>query len=652
MSSLKRPQPAKTRFIDGWALTETISPRRRVRVADVDAYGQIINEYTSTAPISGEQPATPWAIYLAGTDKQYRLICFDLDASKGNPTYDAGKLTMWLRDLAIPYLVTQSGPSGGRHVWIGLSAPVAAPTIHAIARLAKQELRSLDLSPLGSPTHGCVRPPGAPHRDGGESFIIEGDVGVLTFPTVDGTDVDALMQYLIELTGGFREPRQPVRAKNVDLDSQGHPYLSFGTRKLSQTSRNVVINGRPGTDASAVLASALTRCAHAGMRLSDVLAIAPTSPAFTHAYTARAGAASRRPRQDRQTQALMERQWAKAVEWVATSPKAFTGDDPTFDDRAAHVTNLVEQLQTRADASPGRWSRSGAGPMQSAGTGRYTDRLALDGVCLLALRAVSATVEVSDRTLALLVGVGRETARTALLRLQEDGWILRAAVSDGPHASKWQLRELSTDGAVWNRSQVSPPPALPAPAFRNLWITALTRKITATTHDVFAAPGGLGRTAGRLFAQLESSHLQSLGDLSSRVGIPPQLTKRYLQRLEHCGLAFSAGLYWQSSPTDARTAVADSLGVNGYLDERKHRYAIERQAWAWWQAELQRRHEPRRRRRQWHAGQPRAFTLVGQALEYPIHPRKKDGRSDFAAARLAIANGILTGADITESVAA
>lgn len=639
--------PAVHPRIGGWELTQAISPRPRVRVADVDAYGRTTNEYTRTASIAGEQPGSTWAVHLADNAGRFTLLGFDLDAAKGRPSYDAAKLTIWLRDLGIPYLVAASGPTGGRHVWVGLTTPVPAATVAAIARLAKQELPSLDLSPLTNPTTGCVRPPGAPHRDGGESTVLEGTIGTLTHPTVGAEAVDELLRYLVELTGGFREPRPPVRAENISIDREGHPYLSRGTRALSPGSQKLIADGRPTGDASALLASALARCAHAGMTLAEVLELAPSSPAFRHAYSARTGTHTRTARHSARARAIIERQWTRTVEWVATSPKAFTGDDPTFDERAAALVELVQSTQSRADAAPGRWARSGAGPAQSAGTGRYSDRLVLDGLCLLALRAVSATVEASDRTLALLAGVGRETARTALLRLQDEGWIAQATPADGPRAAHWQLQSFSTGNQDWDRSQVPPPPGIPAAALRNSWISLLERKIEATRHDVFAAPRSLGRTAGRIYAQLADNELRDALLIAARAGLPAQSTRRALHRLAAAGLTIGAHGLWQRPEPDLREMVARAHGVDGYLEQRARRYDIERQAWAWWQAELEHRHANRAgRRRRRRADQPLMFGRITTVVQYPIHPKRKDGRADFAAAHQAIAAGLLTTEDL------
>ncbi|WP_440901474.1 hypothetical protein, partial [Actinosynnema sp.] len=123
---------------------------------------------------------------------------FDLDASQGNAPYDAGRLSLWLDELNIDHLVCESGPSGGRHVWIGLADPVDADTVRTVAVLAKQLLPSLDSSPLTNPVTGAVRPPGAPHRRGGASTPL-GPLSSLTRTSVPIEAMTTLSDFLVDL---------------------------------------------------------------------------------------------------------------------------------------------------------------------------------------------------------------------------------------------------------------------------------------------------------------------------------------------------------------------------------------------------------------------------------------------------------------------
>lgn len=79
---------------------------------------------------------------------------------------------------------------------------------------------------------------------------------------------------------------------------------------------------------------------------------------------------------------------------------------------------------------------------------------------------------------------------------------------------------------------------------------------------------------------------------------------------------------------------AERAGVAGRLDARATRYRVEREAWAWWKAEEAWMHAPRRpdAKRRPSRGQ---LSLVPDdgTHAYGPHPRRPDGRLDYAAAR-------------------
>ena len=176
------PEPP---VLDGWELTGRISPRRLVRAAAVDAAGRPVNAYPLVHPISGLRPRVPWAVHLTDRAGHFRLLCADLDA-KPSPTaaaLDADRLSGLLTELAVPHLVCESGPTGGRHVWVALAEPIPADLVGVLARLLKGWLPTLDTAPLLNPATGCVRPPGAPHRLGGASRPLAGTLAALTYLT-------------------------------------------------------------------------------------------------------------------------------------------------------------------------------------------------------------------------------------------------------------------------------------------------------------------------------------------------------------------------------------------------------------------------------------------------------------------------------------
>lgn len=629
---------------DAWSLTGAISPRRRVRVAAVDAYGMTLNLYTGHAAIAAPAPEQPWAVYLADQHGRFHLIAFDFDA-KGDPTAaacDVETVVGLLSSARLPHVVCASGPGGGRHVWLALSEGVTAETVARLGRLAKTLCPTLDLASLSNPATGCVRPPGAPHRDGGTSMVLAGSLETLTQPTVT---VDRLSAFIADLAH-LVDHREPVGGielhQPVPVDAHGHLYLPGPKRVLPAASAAAVDEDAASGDASAVLWRVLIGAAAARWHHEDVAALAGTAPGLEHVRTRRdrSRRTPRPPTGPDSAAAVLRRQWHKAVRYIATTARA-TGDDPTFDVRAGAIAAHVHAVQTRADATAGRWSTRG-GP---------TDRRVLDALCLLAVQALTADVEADIRRLALLAGIGRETARTALRRLAEDGWIRQTRPAEGPHAAHWTIDPHSTihSAPTTSRSQADPRPERPGAAERPLLLTELTARLHVVAHDAFTPAGGLGHHAGNLYAR--TSHVPlSLAQLASATGATSVRTSTTLEQLAAFRLITYTPDGWIRGDSDRRDAVAYHLGVHGRLRRRATRYRIERELWAWWRAEEAWMRASRRlaARRRPGPGQLALLPAEGTNI-YGAHPRRRDGRADYAAARRYLADGIIPVTRATES---
>ncbi|WP_414173005.1 hypothetical protein [Clavibacter tessellarius] len=469
--------------VDAWALTAAITPRTTVRVAAVDASGAAVNLYPHHRRTAGPVPAAPWAMYLAGTDHLFRILGFDLDAKTVDgaaaAARDADTLAALLEDAGLQPLVCASGPTGGRHVWVGLAEGIDAALVATLARLVRHVCPTLDLSPLSNPATGCLRPPGAPHRAGGRSTVLRGDTSTLTAPTGTAAQVRGLTERVAQLVDvddltPSVDPHRPV-----PVDDHSRLYLPGPRRELPASAEAALQEDAAAGDASAVLRRILVGAAAARWRHADVAERVETAPGLEHVRTAvvRGQRVRRRPVE---AAAVLRRQWDRAVQFVAATPRQI-GADPTFDARAATIAADVDALQQRADTSAGRWAHGG-GP---------ADRRVLDALCVLALQAVRASVEADTRRLALLAGIGRETARTALHRLAADGWIRRERGADGPHGAHWTItpapalhKEMTT-----GRSQADPRPAGAGAALRSLLLDTLTHRISAAAHDLFT-PGG------------------------------------------------------------------------------------------------------------------------------------------------------------------
>lgn len=616
-----------------------MSPRTTVRVAAIDAYGQVINEYTGRRRVDAPEPDRPWAVYLADTDQKFRLLCFDLDAKTDDAAAaaarDAAVLAGLLSEVGLQPVVCASGPSGGRHVWTALAEGADAQTVAVLARLAQHLCPTLDRSPLSNPITGCVRPPGAPHRSAGHSTVLDGDLSALTEPTGTLAQVRALTERVARLVDDA-EPAHTIDAhRPLPLDAHARLFLPGPRRELAAVSAAALREDAASGDASAVLWRVLIGAAAARWRHADVAALVESAPGLEHVRTYR-HRDQRVPRGDVDAARTLRRQWDKAVKYVAASPRQ-VGDDPTFDGRAGAIATYVHELQTRADASAGRWT-SGGGP---------ADRRILDVLCAIALQALSSAVEADTRRLALLAGVGRETARRALLRLCEDGWIAHVRAAHGPHGAHWTIdpRNVipSTHEQVGHKrtrapqgpgTHTPPPPLLTGAAQRATLLQTLAARTQAFSHDLFTlGRPALGHHAGNTYARI-TDQPQTLDELARATGAIHSHTARTLDELTAAGLLVNGREGWRRTVVDGRRAAAARAGIDGRLAERAARYDVERELWAWWQAEDTWMRAPRRPSSKHRAGRGQ-LTLVPEAgtHAYGPHPRHPDGRLDWREAR-------------------
>jgi hypothetical protein len=609
------------------------------------------NDYALTYRVGDDAPEHPWAMYLATPDGRYRYLAFDLDTKKGNAPYDAGRLSHWLDELNIPHLVCVSGPKGGRHLWIAIDDPGADPGLVAtIAHLASQLLRSLDVNPLVNPATGCVRPPYTPHREGGRSEP-QGDLAVLAQP-VNADQLLQLRAFLVD-AGASLAPAKVSLVKGMAHDTDGHPHLIGAKRDVSSRMQEL-LNAPPAEDTSRTLAAVLVGCARARWRYADVQALAEHSPAFEHARTRPGPGDTRYPRSRPQAEATLTAEWSRAVYFAAQNPPTDDVEDPGFTDRAGEVSRAVSAVQSAADAHPGRWGLAGASRAHRGAQGRPSHRAVLDAVCLYIVQAARLDVEVSSRRLSEDTAYGRTSCDSALIALStpdiegdpESAWLVKVADTNGVHGARYRLSKrfsTETENLKWAQAAMRPAPIHPSPhTLRTWWITHLSTHLATLTHDVFAAPHSLGRTAGRVFAQLPQDGATSVPQLARAAGLSDSQTRRAIRRLHGAGLAGRSRDGWSRKALERRDEVAQQLGVAGYLVHRAWRYSVERARWAAWCEEvawLRRRRKPRRGSR--HGRAPGNVALFGTAPPRRRYSRDSAGVPDhraelvFAAARVA-----------------
>ncbi|WP_459257603.1 hypothetical protein [Paeniglutamicibacter antarcticus] len=606
-------------------------------MAVTDASGEVLNLYSRTHPITQDAPTEPWAVNLTDSQGLYRLLAFDFDAkdasSQAQAAKDADALSRLLDAEGIAHVVCASGPTGGRHLWIALAEPVSQQLAADFTESVKLISPTLDPSPLANPATGCVRPPGAPHRLGGTSHVLRGDTTCLTHPTVTAEQLTAVATKINQANPTTTQTVERTTT-TLPVDETGNVYLPGAKRALPAVSAAALAEGAPsGGDASATLWRVLIGAAAARWQFSDIATHLGASPGLEHARTIRVahGSQLRRPRPARgpgNPTAVLRAQWLRAVRHVAVTPRQI-GEDPTFDMRAETLADYVSLVQARADSNVGRWIQGG-GP---------ADRRVLDVLCMLALQALNVELEADIRRLALLAGIGRETARTALLRLAADGWIKHTQAADGPHGSRWTIdpqdvlhREV--DSA---RSQAVPRPPGAGTAKRTNLLAALTTRSTSAQRDVYSPAHGLGLHAGNIYARITEQYFHEQSVLAL-----PRHDARTIRRLEEHGLIRATGHGWIPTTNEALDRAAVSLGVAGNLADREARYTLEREVWGWWRTEQEWMKSAGRQGRRKRPTVAQPTLAFGTSWDlYPAYPRTIR-RGDHHAAVAAVRAGALS----------
>lgn len=605
---------------DWWALWSALSPRRSLRV-DVDRAHVYV-----AAGLAEVEPACPYALYLADGSGRYRLVCFDLDASRGDVAESLRVLRELLDDAGVGYVVAESGPGGGRHVWSAWSEGLDAVVVRRLAGALQAMVPALDPGALQNPLTGCVRPIGAPHRHGGASRLLgewspQQAAGILT----RGNPRERIQALLAVLPQAIRDQvslapasggSQPAREREglVVVDASGRPRLVGPRRELGAATRAVLTATPPkGADASAVAWSCLLGLALARWEFADVerLVADRANAGLEHLRSLRGLDGRRVARTPVERGRLLGRQWARAVAAAAALPGA-AGPG------VAEVAAVVGRVQRAADLAEERW-RTQAGPC---------DRLVLDAMCLLALRSASTTVYASVRMLSEMTGIGSSTAARALARLADTGdgraWLSLAEATEGPSAAVWRLLDvdggddqavpagtpvegvlpqeggesdnLASVASVVGGTQGNPPPGVLGGTGGELALQ-LGKKLDQLAADVWTPRGGLGHHTARTHAAIASG-ATTVVEVCWQTGYDWRTVSAHLSRLERAGLVRVVGSTVVATGRDLRV-VARELGVEGVGARRRLRHVVERETRAWWEAEQAwRRRSGKRRGRQ------------------------------------------------------
>ncbi|QHE73015.1 hypothetical protein GFS60_06666 (plasmid) [Rhodococcus sp. WAY2] len=585
------------------------SPRRTVRVDPSRTH-----EYRASMVVPQQAPDYPWAIYLASSvDHRFRLLAFDFDSARlgaDQARSDSDRFAAHLDSLGVHYLRAHSGPAGGQHIWLRLSADGAdSADVRELARVLKQHYATFDRSPLENPGSGVVRPPGAPHRNGGRS--VPHLAGVELHQALNRVSRGTTPEVVTWLLA--RHPHTPpiprptaatsatVRATPIRIgDPETNPHLDRPRRLLSAATQEL-LSTAPGkrADRSAITHSIFLGMACAGHTLSDARTAAASAPGLV------------RLREDRDNgRDDVARQWGRALQRAATFsylPDRTLPQEPLDED-----LDMIERALTVHAA-------------RFAQPGGESDERILYALISFARTARTRTLDIDCRRLAQRAGLAASTISRRLRVLAQTGWVTRTSAAAGTRAASWTLNLPPTGWEDAAATQGNPPP-LTEPG-----LTVLAHH----THDLWSPRPGLGAAAARIHWALLGG-ARTTQQVTSATGYSPVTVEKTLRRFSRLQLIGSSS---RGADRVLRRlhGAAQELGVADVSANRRERHIIDRELFEWWNDELawrRRKGKKRGLKRHSEVATTLALPIGGPArIKYGRFPTKSSGRADYRTAR-------------------
>lgn len=623
-----------------WELTRRIAVRPYVKKAAAEAGGRVhagsANNYPLTQALSPTCPETPWYIHLTDEHGLFWLLCFDFDGKQGGTSSpelveaaqdQADALSSLLTSLAIAHVHCESSSSGGRHIWVALAQGAGVSLTSALATAAKANYRQLDQGMLSNRATGGARPPLSPHRNGSSSRVLAGDVAALTLRST----TIAQLQQLTEQLQAQRPAPLP------DYAAAEHQAAFAGHRELSRWGQAQMAIAGGGPDPSATAFRCLLAAVNAGWSFGDALHAAKTAPGMEHFRTKNAGPdRRRRPRSNAQLHARLEAAWPKA-QAIAALRRPLPPPRPQKDlSELEAIVTAAAAVTAAFRVSPGRWGKT---------LGRVSERSVLASLAYLTLQTGKSAVAAAARDLGPMAGIAASTAADALTRLQEAGFVDLVREHSGSNANEYRLSPHFSTASDTTRTQPPQHTRPPSELFtlRSVLVDELEQLLTDRRHDLFTYQG-LGHYAGLVYAHIANGLPATVASISQLLGMSTRHTVVSLSLLRANRLIIRLKDGWTRAKRDLRARAARALGVAGVLELRQGRYQVDRQLWAWWQAEYAvMTGRPRDRPPRPHVtSRPLEFTAValGERL-WPRYPRDPDGLANHREARQYIEDGFL-----------
>ena len=195
------------------------------------------------APTPQTLPAAPTAarIYTQAPDGEWVTHClvFDLDAKKHHSpedvAHDAHKLTDALAEAGIE-TITDTSPSGGRHIYVPSLQPIAGHLAQDIVDRLKAHLQltTCDITPMRGYRSGIIRTPGSPHKHGGHQSLITPLTDALHILERGNRSID-FAAYVHALPVAIKSKRIDPAIYEPNAEPSPAAALSYGWKRYATT---------------------------------------------------------------------------------------------------------------------------------------------------------------------------------------------------------------------------------------------------------------------------------------------------------------------------------------------------------------------------------------------------------------------------------
>ncbi|HEV7754513.1 MAG TPA: hypothetical protein VGO94_01515 [Mycobacteriales bacterium] len=575
--------PPTTAPADQWrALAHLVASQPRMRLSP-DGGRNYPGRYER--PLSRRLPAQPAAVRTYDTADMTHCFAADLDTGRGGAdrvVRDTADLTALIEGCG-GRVVVDTGPTGGRHVYLPLTQPVPHVEARLVALALSRLFGTLDPTPMTSAASGCIRPPGAWHKSRGgrarghQQLLTPLPQALSTFTRRNPADVwqrlvAALAPQIAAIHGTRHTPPVPALHRTGGTPAGTDTELAAARAALAPNRRRspltgdlarVALTGKHDTARyatasearQAIVASLYWR----GHSYDDVAAALHTGiwPGLAALYR-RAGTPL--PRllahewlvaarlTDRRTSSLHSSPTRVSTTRGGSRPSRSTGTE-----RDGDVADIYGWLRT--------WWNSvllAERARRYRGQGGESRRMALRALGWAAQCAGDLEVEFGTRALGLSAGKDATTIAAALRELaaDPDPFLVKIVDAAGVHADRYRLRIPdgwfdTAAGLRWRPGSIE---AL-HPAFRPLGTVA------GLVYEVLDAEGATG------------------SEVASSAAVSDRAAHTALHLLAEEGLAtYAPGRGWTRGPVNPDAVAAANGGFEAAATVSA-RYRAERTAW-------------------------------------------------------------------------